>query len=204
MTSIADNATETIAPLTLRGLSIELIELEGLLNSVYDDTEPPATASYDERAEYLARRQSVEDALFEYFVANEETTNIKIDGYVGLIREFELRAAARKQEADRVSKLAKADANKVDALKYRLKNFLEFTKQSKVATLHHSISIANNGGRLALLLDPIYAEEPEKLPAQFQKVVIAPNNDAIRKVLEDGGELPFATLGERGTSLRIK
>ena len=197
------STTEQLQPLTLRGLSIELVELEALLNAAYDQTEPPADASDADRAEYSESRKSVEEALWAFFVANEEHSQTKIDGYCGLIREFELRATARKDEADRIAKLAKADANKVDALKARLKEYLEFTKQPKVTTLHHSIWIQANGGLRPLVLDEAVAADPTLLPAEYQRVKIEPDNAAIRKALETG-DLPFAQLGERGNSLRLK
>lgn len=197
------STTEQLQPLTLRGLSVELVELEALLNSAYDQTEPPADASDGDRAEYSASRESVEEAMWAYFVANEGHSQTKIDGYCGLIREFELRAKARKEEADRIAKLAESDANKVDTLKARLKEYLEFTKQPKVTTLHHSIWIQPNGGVKPLVLDEAVSADPRLLPAEYQKVKIEPDNAAIRKALETG-DLPFAQLGERGNSLRLK
>jgi hypothetical protein len=60
--------------------------------------------------------------------------------------------------------------------------------------------IAKNGGVLPLIM----SASPEELPQEFQKVTIEPNNEAIRKALDEGKELEFAQYGERGESLRIK
>lgn len=43
-----------------------------------------------------------------------------------------------------------------------------------------------------------------QLPEQFQRVSIEADTKAIREALEAGQQLPFAHLGDRGSSLRIK
>ena len=42
------------------------------------------------------------------------------------------------------------------------------------------------------------------IPERFQSWDVKPDRDEIRQALENGEELDFATLGERGESLRLK
>ena len=60
--------------------------------------------------------------------------------------------------------------------------------------------IQKNGGMLPLIL----SEAPERLPEAFRRVSYEADNEAIRKALDEGQELDFASYGERGESLRIK
>ena len=44
----------------------------------------------------------------------------------------------------------------------------------------------------------------EELPAELQKVTIEANNDAIRKYINETGDLTYAVLKEKGEHLNIK
>lgn len=172
----------------------------------------------DERAAHLA---ALEEILFEVGgdITEEEAAaaidawlaeadaplKVKLDAYASVIQERELKAAARKVEAERVASLARTDANTVKRLKDRLKWFLETEGLQKFETDHHKFSLAGNGGVAPLVLHV----EPEKLPAWAQKTIVVADMDAIRGEIEErertGAEpLDFAAIGPRGTHLRIR
>jgi hypothetical protein len=119
----------------------------------------------------------------------EETgtaTREKVDNYCGLIRELESRAAARKAEAKR--------------LKSRLLWFFEAHQLKTLETARFRVTAAQNGG-----LAPLIISVPlEEVPDEFIEFVRKPMNPMIRELLEAGERLPFAELGERGKSIRIK
>lgn len=143
---------------------------------------------------------AVEAELNRMFADVESARDQKVDAYCALIREKELRAAARKEESERLQKRVKIDTNQVDFLKSRLKQFFQEHGLKKLETERFTVSIANNGGRLPITIDV----EPQQLPVAFQRVSIAPDIDKIYKALEAGEDLLFVTKGERGSHLRIK
>lgn len=133
--------------------------------------------------------------------------NIKLDSYAALIRECEARAQMRREEAQRMSELARMDTAKATRLKERLKLFFEMRELSKVETPRFRVSLVANGGKLPLVLDEstdwkgIYNNFPM---VGLVEVSYEPDKNEIRGALEDGELLPFARLGERGQSIRIR
>jgi hypothetical protein len=124
----------------------------------------------------------------------------KVDNYAGKIRALEARAAARKNEAERIAALATTDTNLATRLKERLRAFFESEGLDRFETPRFRFVIANNGGRVPVTLDT----SPENLPEGFRRVVFLPDTDAIRAALEAGETVPGATLAPRGRHLRIK
>lgn len=184
-----------------------LYEIGEELEAIFD--------SYD-RMDGQEAEDFVKDSLEAYFECKASELNAKLDGYCGLIKTFEAKAKIRKDEAARLNALAQTDLNHADRLKKRLKDWLEFTGNDKVETPFHKIWRQANGGQSPLVWltevdgEKIPATEPpsvDAMPEQFltvipeQKVL---NAEAIRAALQEGTELEFARLGEKGTHLRIK
>jgi hypothetical protein len=144
----------------------------------------------------------VEDTITQWFNEIGSERDSKVDNYCALIREFELLAKARDEEVARLQKRVETDLNAANFLKARLKSFFEEQGIKKIETERFTVSIAKNGGAVPIE----YSEDPERLPAEFRKVVTQTKYDteAIRSALEAGSELSFAKLGERSTRLSIK
>ena len=126
----------------------------------------------------------------------------KLDGYAASISEMQARAEARKAEAQRLMELAKADERRAQLLKERLKWFFESQQLKTIETTRYRLSLSKNGGKAPLILKPDLS--PHQLPERFTTTSIEPNTSAIRAALEAGEALDFASLGDRGTSIRIK
>jgi hypothetical protein len=124
----------------------------------------------------------------------------KVEAYCRIIRELELTQAARKEESDRIRKLADQDGNTVKAMKGRLMFFFGLQKINKLKTNNFNLSICANGGNQPIEVNIL----PELLPAEFQKVEIKPNMETIREALKMGTSLNGVTLLPRGEHLRIK
>jgi len=124
----------------------------------------------------------------------------KVEAYCRIIRELELTQAARKEESDRIRKLADQDGNTVKAMKGRLMFFFGLQKINKLKTNNFNLSICANGGNQPIEVNIL----PELLPAEFQKVEIKPNMETIREALKMGTSLDGVTLLPRGEHLRIK
>ena len=169
--------------MNLYELTQEMIELDDLLASA-DDPDDPAIAEAIERA-------------LELHGARES----KVDAYCALIAEINARAAARKAEAQRLADSARVAENNVKRLKARLLEAFNAMGIGKLETERFTVSVANNGGKAPLEIDPEI--DPATLPKEYQRITISPDSDAIRAALATT-KLPFAKLGERGQHVRIK
>ena len=125
----------------------------------------------------------------------------KADDYCGLIRELEVRAEARAGEAKRIRALADADANLAQRLKERLKSAMETTGRLKMATARFALTVAQNGGKQPLEIDPTAIAVMDDALVVLER---KPNRDAIRAALEAGESVPGCALLPRGTSLRVR
>ena len=133
---------------------------------------------------------------------NATQLQVKLEGYAAVIREYEARAAARKTEAQRMAALAQADTSQAQHLKDRLKWFFEARGILKIETATAKISLANNGGKLPVILTDDL--DVSGLPERFQRIHIEADKTAIYEALEAGEDIEFARFGERGKSLRIR
>lgn len=135
----------------------------------------------------------------EWLSQVEGDRDCKLDSYGRLIRENELLAAAREEEAERLRKGASAKRNLAKKLKERLMMFMGVTGEKRIETPHFRFTVCNNGGKAPLDI----AVSPETLPPAFQMTQVVADVDLIRKCLECGGEVPGCRILPRGTHLRI-
>jgi hypothetical protein len=142
---------------------------------------------------------ATEAALDAWFQEVEVAEATKLEGYCRLIRTLELRAAARKEESERIAKLVRADENKARALKLRLQFYLEIAGKKRIDTATYRITLAANGGKPPLEIPPNAAE----LPEQFQRISVSADVDAIREALDRGEAVFGCRLLERGKHVRI-
>lgn len=171
---------------TLFDLSREFSEFEDLIGNLDGDLSPEDTAK-------------LETLLTEM---NKDRDN-KFDGYLGLIASLNNRCDARKKEAERLSKLAKTDENKIKRLKWCLLNFMTLHNLETVETVKYRLSRSLNASA-PVVLDKYYEENPAELEERFRTVTFKPNLQEIAKALKDGETLDFAKFGNRGENLKIK
>ncbi len=127
----------------------------------------------------------------------------KLDGYVALVKQLAMEAEAMEAEAVAFKAKAESRARRVAWLKECLKGALLATNTTKVTTPKgYAVSVQKNGGKRPVALAP--GLTPEQLPAEFVRTKVEIDLEAIRGVLETGEPLPFASLGEAGSHVRIK
>lgn len=145
----------------------------------------------------------VDAAITAWFNELSADEAAKLDGYVGLIRTWEMEAAAAYAEAEQYEAKARVRANRAARLKDRLKWYLESTGRKKVETAtKRTIAIQANGGPVPVMLaDSI---DPSTIPDDLAIVRRTIDTEAVRQFLLAGGTLDFAALGFRGTHLRIR
>lgn len=168
----------------LAGLALRWLNLVDFVASENDGEIP---------AELLAELESAEHSLSD-----------KLEACAALRENWLASAAARKDAANRYAALAKQDEKNAARLADWIALCMTTNGMDKATAGRYKLAIVGNGGAAPLLLDEVYKANPAQLPAEYQKVTIAPDNAAIKAALDAGVQLPFATIGERGKSLRIK
>ena len=127
----------------------------------------------------------------------------KLDSYGVVMNELQMDVAKIDQEIKRLTEKKRLINNNID----RMKNAVQYTmtevlNTKKVKGEKFTWSIQKNGGKAPLIIDE---DMPAiSLPEEYQLWDVKPNKDVIRQDLEAGKELPYARLGERGESLRLK
>tara|TARA_R100000654_G_scaffold41242_2_gene67364 strand:+ start:1261 stop:1770 length:510 start_codon:yes stop_codon:yes gene_type:complete len=167
---------------TLYEISDDLKALEELLIEQGGDVSTPAD----------------EDVVMSWLQENQEQLEKKLENYGRMIRELEARSKARLEEAKRLKTRATVDANAAQNLKERLMWFMQERGTKKVETDSFRFSVRKNGGRAPLIYDA------NDVPKDYMMVFPTPNTTKIREELEQGINLPFARLGERGTTLSMR
>lgn len=145
----------------------------------------------------------LDQAAADYLAGVEREDGVKLDGYVNLIRTLETEAAVAVAEAEQFRAKAAAREAKAAALKERLMTHLLATGRTRASTATgRAISVQANGGKVPLRW--AFAVDVADVPIELTVVRREIDKDAVRVALERGELLPFASLGERGTHLRIK
>lgn len=155
------------------------------------------TAVYQRLQDHIESGEDY-DGLLE--VINDEI-EIKADGYARVIRNMEGEVAALKLEEKRLADMRKKREAAIERLKQNLFDSMKATGKTKFKTDLFSFSIQKNGGKIPVIVD---VKDTSELPDDLVKITESPDLDAIRKYIEETGDLTYAHFGERGESLRIK
>ena len=124
--------------------------------------------------------------------------DLKADDYAAVLMQLDGRAAMIDKEIERLTAIKTAIANNTNRMKQMLQWSMEQTGRTEIKTELHTFKIQKNGGKAPLLIN-----EPE-VPDSYKKIILEIDREKIRAALEDGEQLPFAQIGERGTHLRVK
>lgn len=125
------------------------------------------------------------------------TLDTKMDEYASVMDHMKAREEYIDQEIKRLTDRKNAIKNNRTRMNKRLYESMCAADRRKVVTDLYTFAITKNGGKLPLLID---GEVPDK----YQKIIMEPDKDLIRKALDEGEKLDFAKYGERGEHLTIK
>jgi len=162
---------------------------------------------YDITGRALALMQMADDEDIEPEVFKDTLDGIegefddKIETYCKVIKNIEADAKAVAEELKRLQTKKKHLENTVSRMKQTIYEAMKLTGKTSSGGTILKASIQKNGGVLPLIMDEPVAED---LPEEYRIIEYKADNEAIRKALDNGIELPFAHYGERGESLRIK
>ncbi len=123
----------------------------------------------------------------------------KADDYCYVMDSIAGKASVVKKEMDRLKAIYDRFTNVHNRMENALKGSMEALNRKSIETDLHTIKVVKNGG-----LAPLNINEIE-VPEEYMKTEIkkSPDKDKIRQALKEGKELGFASLGERGTHLKI-
>lgn len=122
---------------------------------------------------------------------------VKADSYATVMAELEARKDDIDREVKRLNERKSALNNSIKRMKERLLEAMYAMGKREIVTALHTFRIQKNGGSRPL-------EITGDVPVAWQKITIETDTERIRAALENGMELPFAQLGERGEHVRIK
>lgn len=148
--------------------------------------------------EMLSDPDIPEEAVMDTIEMIEADMDIKADSYAKIIKTMDGSISTIDAEIKRLQDRKASMNNRKNWLKSGLEQMMRMTGRMKFKTALFSFNIQKNGGVVPVVFNP-----EARVPAEWLKPG-DPDTGKIRKFLESGGELPFATLGERGESLRIR
>ena len=130
----------------------------------------------------------------------DDSLESKAENYGKLIRNMEADLDGLAKEIERLTLRRNGIKNTNDRMKANLMASMVETGKTKFKTDLFSFGVAKNGGKLPVVIDV----ETEKLPTEFQKVTVEADKDAIRRYIEETGDLTYAHFADRGSHLSIR
>jgi len=128
------------------------------------------------------------EEIHTFYDSFEEDFSKKVGGYVRMIREFELRAKAIKEEADRLAAKARSADKKAKCLRERLKEALANVGVHSVRTPYgESVTLKDGPPKVEII-------DESDIPSKYLIYSIAPDKSLIKNALQSGVELGFARL----------
>ena len=161
--------------------------------SMYDMTE-----EWQNVFDMLLDPEIPEDAVLDTIEMIEADMDIKADSYAKILKSIDGDVKKIDEEIKCLQERKASITGRKNWLKSGLENMMRTTGRMKFKTALFTFNIQKNGGNIPVVLNPDVA-----VPAEWLKPG-DPDTTKIRNYLESGGELPFATLGVRGESLRIR
>lgn len=126
----------------------------------------------------------------------------KLDSYGVIVNELQDDVDKLDKEIKRLNAKKKTITGSIDYLKRMVMFTMGRMDKKKIKGERFTWSIVKNGGKAPVIYEDDF--NPLNIPEQFQMWDVQADKALIREVLESGTELPFARLGERGESLRLK
>lgn len=156
------------------------------------------TGDYLRLLEMLEGEEYVNQKVFEDTLeCIEGEFEDKADNYARIIKELIAESDKYDAEIRRMQRRMETLANRSEMLKQHLFNNMKATGKLKFKTGLFSFGIQKNGGK-----KPMEITDENGITDEYMKMI--PDNAKIREALENGENLPFATLKEAGEHLRIR
>lgn len=161
-------------------------------NSTLFDLKEQFRALYE-----LAISEDDEQAFLDTLEALKGELEVKAGGYVHVIKQLEMEVNGCDNVLDEFQKKKSRRVNGIKRMKEALMEAMDAAGVDSIPAGEYTLKIAKNGGLQPLKIDGV-------VPDNFKKIIYEDDKDLIRKALNDGEELSFAHLEERGRHLNIK
>ena len=155
------------------------------------------TGQYLELLELASDPDVDPDAVKDTLEALTGEIEVKADSYAVVMKSLKNKIALFKAEYKRLKDAADRMQSNYDNMLQTIKGAMEAMGITEIQGQYNGFKIVGNGGVQPLKITG-------DVPESYTKVTISPDNEKIRKALEEGKKLDFAYLEERGTNLRIK
>lgn len=156
------------------------------------------TADWESVYQMLDDPDIPEEAIMDSLEGIEAIMEDKADSIAKILKAMDGDIAATDAEINRLQARNAARKSRKKWFKKSLEDMMRATGKTKFKTALFSFGIQKNGGSLPVILTPGC-----DVPSEWLKPG-DPDTTRIRRHLEAGHRLGFATLGERGESLRIR
>ena len=121
----------------------------------------------------------------------------KLDGYAAVIDTLKSQVELLDHEEVRIANRKHAVENRIKLMKQRMLESMQTTNQTKIQTDLHTFAIQKNGGKAPLTITGT-------VPDDYIKMEPKTDTEKIRTALENGEQLDWAHLKERGVHLAIR
>ena len=122
---------------------------------------------------------------------------VKGRGYVCVIKQLEMEAKQAKEISQQFTDKQKLRENRIKHMKDTLLYAMTKIGTDQIEAGEWTIKVQKNGGLQPMVIDG-------EVPENFKRITIDDDKEKIRKALENGEELDFAHLEERGKHISIK
>ena len=161
-----------------------IFEIKGDILNFYDFISDPES-EYDEQV-FKDTLEGLEGELED-----------KMEAYMRVIVQLESDAEGIKGQIDRLQKQYEACVNPAKRMRQTMLQVMRELNRLKVQTEHFKLAVQKNGGPLPLKITG-------KVPDVFMVLEPKPDTKRIREALEEGFELEWAHLEERGVHLSVR
>ena len=162
-----------------------LFEISNEVRSLYDFATTLEPTELDEQA----FKDTLEGLTYEL--------EVKASGYVSVIHQLEMEQQKAEELADDFKAKAEVRKNNIRRMKDALKWAMINVNMDKVEAGDFTIKLQKNGGKQPMIIT-------DTVPDNFKRIVYEDDKELIRKRLEEGEQLSFAHLEERGQHIVIK
>lgn len=115
----------------------------------------------------------------------------KLAACCAMVKNFEAEGEACAAEVKRLNDMKRVALNKAEALKSYLRHELERTGAKTTTVGVFRCSFRNN--------TVVEVDDPNTLPAEFQRITVAADKTALKKALQDGATIDGARLATSTT-----
>lgn len=155
------------------------------------------TSEYEYLLQLMEDPDTDSEVLADTLEAIQGEMEVKLDSYGIVLKELESEKAKWEAEQKRAESYVTSISSNITRMKTAIMDAIRATGDSKFKTDHFRFSIAKNGGLQPLKITGTVSDS-------FMILKPEPDMKAIRTALEEGFELNFAHLEERGSHLNIK